>query len=405
MIKVTHLITVGTGGAYKAVERMSEAMNELQSVSSTVLLRNKVFEDTSGEVFLDSPVKEFVSKSKNVINKLFASGNVTRDLLGSSVGGNEAVKNADVIIVHWINSFLSYRTFKEIIELGKPVVIFAHDMWHMTGGCHNNGDCTEYTKECGICPQTRKGSKVAHRNFVTKKKLYSSSNVSVVIPGNDYLKRACVSGILGSVKKTCIFNCLDTHNFKPVSTSGMRERYGLKDNLPVVMFCADNAGVKNPNKGFDILSTALSEFKPDEIQLLAVGNIDENYIKNLGFTYSCTGFVHDDGLMASMYSMATVNVVPSLQESFCYSACESLACGTPVVSFEVGGLKDQIIHGKNGYFAKFRNSHDLAEGIRYCIDNYDTLSPAAVSDAQRFSYENIGKSWLKYLEGLEISNE
>lgn len=400
MINVTHLNTVGTGGAYKAVERMSEAMNELQSVSSTVLLRNKVFDDSDAMEFLNNPAKAFLSKTKNFINKFFADGEISRDLLGSHVCNHPAVKNADVIIIHWINSFLSYASLKEIVNLGKPVIIFAHDMWHMTGGCHNNADCDRYSSGCVGCPQTKSDRMVAAKNYSDKKNILSSSNVTLITPSNDYLERAKTSGILQGVNKKCIFNCLNTKSFRTLDVKPKASDYGLSDDIPIVMFCADNAGINNKNKGFDLLAKALSEFKKDQIQLLVVGNIDRNVIDKLGFDYYAAGYIHDEKEMIKMYNLATVNVVPSLQESFCYSSAEALACGTPVVSFPVGGLKDQVVHRKNGYLAKYKDSHDLAEGIRYCIDNYSDLSSEASKSAERFSYEVIGADWEKYLMGV-----
>ncbi len=397
MIKVTHLITVGTGGAYKAVERLSEALNGLRSVSSTVLLRNKVFNDTDAVEFLDNPVKSFVSKTKNVINKLFASGDITRDLLGSNVAAHSTVKDADVIIVHWINSFLSYKTLSKVIAMGKPVVIFTHDMWHMTGGCHNNGDCKQYTLGCNNCPQTGKGSNVAAKNYIDKKRLYAASNVTLIAPSNDYLERSDAGGILGDVSKKCIFNCLNTDIFKKLDIKPNAASIGLRTDIPTVMFCADNAGVNNPNKGFDILSKALEEFDKDRIQLLVVGNIDKDIIGKLGFSYYAPGFIHDEAKMVELYNLATVNVVPSLQESFCYSSAEALSCGTPVVAFPVGGLKDQVIHKKNGYLAEYKSSRDLAEGIRYCINNYSELSSNAVQSADKFSYDTVVAQWESYL--------
>ena len=47
---------------------------------------------------------------------------------------------------------------------------------------------------------------------------------------------------------------------------------------------------------------------------------------------------------------------------------ESLACGTPVVAFDIGGNGDMIEHKINGYLAKPYVSMDLAEGIAWVLN-------------------------------------
>jgi len=67
---------------------------------------------------------------------------------GESLTLNPYVREADVIHLHWINAgFLSLRSLKELLQMGKPIVWTFHDMWPFTGGCHYALDCREYTRE------------------------------------------------------------------------------------------------------------------------------------------------------------------------------------------------------------------------------------------------------------------
>lgn len=399
-MKIVHLITVGTGGAYRAVERMNEAMNGLDSFTSTVLLRNKVYEDNPGEEFLNSGIKKFISKSKNVINRFFASGEITRDLLGSDVSKHPLVKEADVVMIHWIDSFLPNKSIEKLTSLNKPVVIFLHDMCHITGGCHNNGDCKGYESACSSCPKVKPGSKVAARNLIEKHNIYAKENVYIAAPSKDYQSRALSSSIAGKKNVAYIPNCYSKEIYHPGNKDFDIINNALNDSLPVVMFCADNAGIQNKNKGLDILLEALKGFKRDEIQLLIIGNVSETYLKGIDLDYYCTGFIHDEDKMAGMYRLADVNVVPSLQESFCFSACEALASGTPVVAFPVGGLLDQIEHKQNGYLAQIKDSGDLALGIRYCIENKEKMKAKTLELSARFTYEEVAERWQEFLADL-----
>jgi len=61
-----------------------------------------------------------------------------------------------------------------------------------------------------------------------------------------------------------------------------------------------------------------------------------------------------------------------------------LACGTPVVGFDIGGNKDMIEHRENGYLATPFEPDDLAQGIEYCLQHPD---PKALRENARAKVE------------------
>ena len=87
------------------------------------------------------------------------------------------------------------------------------------------------------------------------------------------------------------------------------------------------------------------------------------------------GSLHDDVSLVTLYSAVDVMIVPSLQENLSNAIMESLSCGTPIVSFDIGGNSDMIEHKLNGYLAKPFESKDLAHGIEWVLNNpnYDEL--------------------------------
>ena len=50
---------------------------------------------------------------------------------------------------------------------------------------------------------------------------------------------------------------------------------------------------------------------------------------------------------------------------------ESLACGTPAVSFDVGGVPEIVRHMETGYLARYKDADDLANGIKLLLENSD----------------------------------
>jgi glycosyltransferase involved in cell wall biosynthesis len=84
---------------------------------------------------------------------------------------------------------------------------------------------------------------------------------------------------------------------------------------------------------------------------------------------------------------------------------ESLACGTPVVAFNVGGNSDMMEHLKNGYLAKPFDTDDLRNGIEWVLNtaNYDELCKNAREKVLReFDSKIVAKRHIElYEEVLE----
>ena len=73
--------------------------------------------------------------------------------------------------------------------------------------------------------------------------------------------------------------------------------------------------------------------------------------------------------MASLYSAANVYVTPAIEDNLPNTVMEALACGTPVVAFNTGGIPDMVDHLQNGYLAQFKSGIDFAKGINYVLNS------------------------------------
>ena len=144
MIRVVHVGTTDEGGAYGAMVRISSCL-ENEGVGSSVLLRNKRDEKNVGRGVCTG-YRRLVSMIRNYLNLQLSFGRIQTDYLGERIVSEKEIKEADIIFLHWTNSFLSYRSVRELARLGKPVVCVMHDMWFMTGGCHYDNYCSGYEK-------------------------------------------------------------------------------------------------------------------------------------------------------------------------------------------------------------------------------------------------------------------
>ena len=167
-------------------------------------------------------------------------------------------------------------------------------------------------------------------------------------------------------------NILDTRVFKSVDKRFARKVLGLPEEGIIVSFGA--FFLSSAYKGWLELSRALQKLKklwPQENITVLVfgGGFNSKIAEQIPFTTRFMGFLKDEYSTVLIYNSTDVFVTPSLADNFPTTVLESLACGTSVVGFNIGGIPDMIQHKENGYLAEYKNADDLAAGIKYCIEN------------------------------------
>ncbi len=399
-MNIVHLATTDYGGAFKAVQRIQDCIR-LYHMQSDILVRTRLLE-TDTIAVMNTPLKKFLSKSRNFFNLLLSHGEVVTDLFGADLSRHPKILEADVIMLHWVNSFISDKSIRRLARLRKPIIWVMHDMWVFTGGCHYDLYCGKYEKECGCCPLfgTYFKKDISYWNLRRKKNLFNQTAITFVAISK--WEENCASTSLALRQKNIVRipNPINIDIFRPLDRETLRAENKVSDKK-VILFGADKA-LENPIKGFRYLIEALKYLAGDEYQVICFGEAPEDKRitpENIPVRY--LGMIREEEVLAEWYSIADVFVSPSLQEGFGYTVCEALACGTPATTFAVGGLLDQIMHKENGYLAKPCDAKDLAEGIRYCIEHRDRLGNAARRRViSHNSYDVIGAQYRKLLEGL-----
>lgn len=383
--KVLHISTIDSGGAYNATKRLNEMMLQ-NGIESKIMVRTRTNPDSIAVPAFNNAFEETVSKVKNVINLMYKKDEVKMDVWGTDLRKHPLVQEADIIMLHWISTFLAPKQIYQLSKLDNKQIIFVmHDMWLFTGGCHVDRRCGGYERKCEGCD--RAGAAAA-KSFLRKADFINRSDIRVTGPSHWIVDEANKSSILNGKKAEYMPNVYNAKVFfKRQNISAIREKYGMNQEKKLILFGAADTGTQNVNKGFGYLLEALKLISMDDIQLVVIGNAGgaKEILKDYDAVFP--GYISDENELADIYSAVDAYVNPSLQESFGYTVCESMACGTPAVAFAVGGMLDQIEHKQNGYLAEFCNSKDLAEGIEFVLDKKDILSKEAEKTAKRFSYE------------------
>lgn len=390
-----HISTTDYGGAYKAAARINESMKAC-GVDSVLLLRTKYNSNNLGEVIFHNRFQKYFSKFKNVINILLSRKEVISDYCGTNITHHILIKEADVIVLHWVNSFIAYKNVEQLLNTSKKIIWVMHDMWLFTGGCHCDQYCGGYEHECGWCPflKNNREMDISRRNFIRKSNMLNKGEITLVGPSNWITDCAAKSKITRGQKLLHIPNPINLMCFKPMTIrSETFIKYRINTKKKIVLFGAVNS-LKDVNKGYDYLVNALKLLPKEQYIAVVFGNKSEDqYLKKIIDTIFL-GYISDENQLAEIYNMADVFVAPSSQENYPNAVLEAEACGVPVVAFDIGGMSDMILHLENGYLAKYQDIEDLASGIVFCVNNKEKLgNNARMRSEKENDYKVVGNMY------------
>jgi len=284
-----------------------------------------------------------------------------------------------------------------------------HDMWPFTGGCHYDDECGEFQDSCGKCPALGSDLDYDLSRYLWKRKHKAWEHIPIVVVATSHwlANMARLSSLFKDKRVEVIPNGIDTDTYKPINKEVARAALNLPQDKRLVLFSAFGA-VSDKRKGSHLLLPALE--KMSEIgwglktELLIIGASQPENPPEIGMPVHYMGHLSDEISQVLLYSAADVVVAPSMQENLSNTVMESLACGTPVVAFNIGGMPDMIDHKANGYLADPFDSNDLANGIMWILENdsrLDLLSQCARQVAvDRYALKVVAGRYLALYKSL-----
>ena len=319
--------------------------------------------------------------------------------VGCNIMSENRMKQTDIIHLHWINhGFISLKGLQKIFATGKPVVWTLHDMWMFTGGCHHSRGCDHFKMQCGNCPflKVPKPNDLSNKVKLKKHFIFSEANMKVVTPSNWLAKCAVESNLINKEQVYVIPNPLNLQLYSPLDKALTKKKLNLDPNKFYLSFIAAN--VSSFYKGISYLKEALSIFEQQQnIELIVIGGLKKEGYEDVKFKVHLRGYITDEDVMVDYYNASDVFVLPSLEENLPNTIMEAMACGTPAVAFNTGGISDLIDHKLNGYLADYRDAEDFARGIQWILSDknqYANLcNNARKKTMDNYSYPIIAKKY------------
>lgn len=281
----------------------------------------------------------------------------------------------DLIISLFWENMLNSTTLKALYDKFKvPIYIYSVDMAPITGGCYYFNNCDRYKYECGKCPclLSKNLDDRSHQNFIIKKNNYSKSKIYYL--GNSWmLERAIASKLFDSRTVLNMNIIIDETIFCPKDSSQIRQKFNISPQYDIVLLIRSS----NANrKGGNILEYSVKKLWQDlsdkdrkRICLVFIGDHTlQNKFTNSKIPFFNLGFVDRDSLI-DLYRESTFFLNPSIDDAGPSMVNQSIMCGTPVVSFNIGTAVDVIENGISGFKTDDISKEGFSQILKIAVDS------------------------------------
>lgn len=248
------------------------------------------------------------------------------------------MKKKDIDTVILINPhafFLNEKLFYSYIANNKLRFIYIiPDEYAYLGNCAVNPPCERYMTGKGKCPNIHlypnswffdTCSVIMNRKLSCYKSLSRARFV-----GPEFVINNLKKSYLGKSMQTAVLDeAIDIHLYSPKDTAKLKEYHGIDDDKIIILCIAPLS------KGVEYFKQVAERFKKDDkFVFIHIGKDDieshDNYIH--------VGFVKENSDLAVYYSMADLFLFPSMADTMSNACLEALACGTPLLTFNISGM-------------------------------------------------------------------
>ncbi len=255
-----------------------------------------------------------------------------------------------------------------------PVVWTLHDMWSFTGRCAYAYDCRAFVSGCGSACPTADEYPVLPPHEIEgawnrRARLVAASPGITIVAPSRWLSAEAARGLWRGHRIETIPYCVPLNTYRPsADRERVRHSLGLAKSSRLALSVPDN--VTDRRKGFHLLVEALSGGTFPDLTLAVAGSWSEG-IAIGGCEVRGLGYVTSEERMAELYAAADMLIHPAPVDNLPNVVLESIASGTPVLGFDIGGLPDMVRAGCTGWLAKETTAEALREAIGRALGDLD----------------------------------
>lgn len=300
----------------------------------------------------------------------------TRLFDASGFGSKKATKSfikqieefkPDVIHLHnihgyYLNIEILFNYLKQHPEIKKIWTL--HDCWSFTGHCayYTYAKCEKWQTGCnGNCPNKKEYPQTIFSNiksnFNKKREIFSDVENMILVTPSKWLKKEVEKSYLKDYPIEIINNGVDTNVFKSIP-SNIKQQYGIEDKKVILGV----ASVWDKRKGLDTF-IELSKELDNQYQIVLIG-LNKKQIEQLPTSIIGISRTENVQELVKWYSAADIYFNPTLEDNYPTTNLESIACGTPVITFNTGGSPESAYADEDKIVTNDRNS--IIKAIKRC---------------------------------------
>jgi glycosyltransferase involved in cell wall biosynthesis len=356
-MRILFLNTTDTvGGAAVVMQRLMKKLKEYYGTENRLLVKTKKGDspDTRKILLNESKIiaEKIIDRVTRPLGLLYQSFPFSSRSILSAIRSYKP----DIINLHNTHgAYLATPLISQIAQIA-PIVWTLHDMWSFTANAsHTFGNISwKNLKNDKVLKKIPPSIGINTGRFLLRQKrnIYKKSNLTIVTPSLWLKELAEQSPVFEGKNIHHIYNGVDTTVFYPQEKQAAKKKLGFSPDQPVIVFSSHFVYKNNPWKGgrdlVEILSR-INQYTNETINFLVLGEgrFDElNSFSNFKVTFK--GYIHDEKSMAECLSAADLFIYPTRADNLPNVLVESIACGIPCITFDVGGNSEIIKHNFNG---------------------------------------------------------
>lgn len=402
MLKLLQIsIEVNSGSVGKIAEQIGETVIKNGWLSYITYARNN--NPSKSEVIKIGnkfDLYEHGLETRIFDNHCFSSKSATRELIKTI----EKI-NPDIIHLHHLHGyFINIEIlFKYLKERSTPVIWTFHDCWSFTGHCayFDFVGCEKWKTECHHCEQKNEYPKSSvfdrsRKNYRDKKRIFNSLNNLTIVPVSYWLAEKVKDSFLMDHTCQVIQNGIDLDTFYiKNSRNAVNHLYSVKDKFVILGV----ASTWEKRKGLDEF-IKLSELINSELYTIILVGLSRIQISKLPKTIIGIERTENAGQLADLYSGADVFVNPTFEDTYPTTNLESMACGTPVITYRTGGSVESV-SDSTGIVIDKGDINELVQAIEKIKNNGKDFYE---NNCREHSIKNFDKK-IKFMDYYKLYEE
>ena len=331
------------GGTGQYALRLSNALRDI-GVDSTVLLAEGPWIDGTIPIDrIDTGVRTFAARAIRSFTRRI-SVTPFHTIRGAELYDTpEAILPGDVVHLQGLNDWIGFDGLRRMIPPGARVFQTVHGPWEFSGGCVilAGSQCDHFRHDCSHCPALRPAWRnLACLELNNKRAFVDYFRIRPIANSHWTAARINESSLYRHIRSVPIIPPIVHEAFTSNFTFDLREKLGIPAHKTVI--CVGARSLTDSFKGIPefLIRLGAEANLANRVTVLAFGDGTLPYPTNVDVRL--LGAIRNSADLADVFRTADLFISPSRLESFGMTLLEAQATGTPIVGFDVGGIRDAV---------------------------------------------------------------